>query len=391
MKIEQIRLKNFKALKDVHISDVPRMAVFLGANGSGKSTLFDVFSFLQDCLVHNVRAAVMNRGGFKELRSREATGDVEIELKFRIQSGDPLVTYELHVGEAGGSPVVARERLQYRRGSRGRPWRFLDFSNGSGTAITNESEYEPGATYERVDQKLQSPDILALKGLGQFERFKAAAAFRTLIESWHVSDLHVTDARASQEAGYAEHLTTGGENLALVAQYMFQNHRDTFGKMLAKMKARVPGVVQVEAKETEDGRIVLRFADGAFKDPFIARFVSDGTLRMFAYLILLHDPNPHPLLAVEEPENQLYPNLLQPLAEEFREYADRGGQVFISTHSPDFVNGLRIEELFWLEKVDGFTRVLRAKEDQNICALMKEGDLLGALWKQRIFGNVDPQ
>lgn len=80
----------------------------------------------------------------------------------------------------------------------------------------------------------------------------------------------------------------------------------------------------MDAQDTPDGRIVLRFQDGSFKDPFIARYVSDGTIKMFAYLVLLHDPNAHPLLCVEEPENQLYPDLLGSLAEEFSGYARRG-------------------------------------------------------------------
>ena len=66
------------------------------------------------------------------------------------------------------------------------------------------------------------------------------------------------------------------------------------------------------------------------------------------YLILLYDPNPHPLLCVEEPENQLYPRLLPELAEEFRAYSERGGQVFVSTHSPDFLNATQLQEVFWL-------------------------------------------
>ena len=126
------------------------------------------------------------------------------------------------------------------------------------------------------------------------------------------------------------------------------------------MKRRVPGIHEVEAKPTEDGRLVLRFQDGSFRDPFISRFVSDGTIKMFAYLVLLHDPKPFPLLAVEEPENQLYPKLLAELAEEFRDYARRGGQVFISTHSPDFLNALQLDEIYCLQKEQGFTTIRRA-------------------------------
>ena len=157
------------------------------------------------------------------------------------------------------------------------------------------------------------------------------------------------------------------------------------------MGQRVPGVSGVEAKPTEDGRLILRFQDGSFKDPFIARYVSDGTIKMFAYLVLLYDPKPHPLLAVEEPENYLYPELLIELAEEFRDYARRGGQVFVSTHSPDFLNGAELDEIFSLVKKDGFTSVRRASDSELLRALVAEGDLPGALWKQRLFEGIGLQ
>lgn len=393
MKLESIRLKNFKIFKDLKLTDLPNMAVFLGANGSGKSTLFDVFGFLHDALTDNIRAALTKRGGFKEVISRGESGSIEIEIKFRPEPNEPLVTYELHVDlDAKGLPIVSRELLKYRRGQKGKPWHFLDFSNGAGTAILNENEYgKQGVKEEREEQKLDSPDILAIKGLGQFQKFKQVAAFRRLIEGWHVSDFHVQAARASQDAGYAEHLSTTGENLPLVAQFMHDHYTDKFQEVLRKMEQRVPGVKSVEATSTADGRIVLRFQDGAFKDPFVARYVSDGSIKMFAYLLLLHDPKPHPLLCIEEPENQLYPDLLQELAEEFRSYTDSGGQVFISTHSPDFVNGVSLNELFWLVKVDGFSEVRRASEVELLRDLVAEGDLLGALWKQGFFEGAGPK
>ncbi|MBU7005474.1 AAA family ATPase [Phosphitispora fastidiosa] len=393
MKIEGLRLKNFKIFKDLRLVNLPDMVVFLGANGSGKSTLFDAFGFLHDSLIDNVRAALTKRGGFKEVVSRDQQGPIEFEIKFRPEPGEPLVTYELHIGlDCSGLPVVSREVLKYRRGQQGAPWHFLDFSNGSGTAIVNESEYgRLGVKEEREEQKLDSPDILAIKGLGQFQKFKQVAAFRRLIEGWHVSDFHVQAARASADAGYAEHLSPTGENLPLVAQFMYQHYPEKFKQILRKMEYRVPGIKSVEAVETPDGRIVLRFQDGSFKDPFVARYVSDGTIKMFAYLLLLNDPKPHPLLCIEEPENQLHPELLFELAEEFRAYTRAGGQVFISTHSPDFVNGVELNELFWLTKSDGYSEVKRASDDELLRNLVVEGDLPGALWKQGFFEGAGPQ
>ncbi len=385
MQIEAIEIRNYRLFRLLKVKDLSRLTVLVGANGSGKSTFFDVLTFLKDALTLNVAQAVGRRGGFRELVSRGAEGSIGITIKFR-ESGGRLATYTLEVANERGRPVVDREVLKFRRGQHGKPWHFVDFSRGKGTAITNESVYgNKGAEAERKEYVLDEPSVLAIKGLGQFKEFRVVSEFRGLIENWHISDFHVADARPSADVGYAEHLATRGENVAQVAQFLYEHHRGRFNTILEVMSQRVPGVAKVEARPTEDGRLVLRFQDGSFKDPFIARYVSDGTIKMFAYLVLLYDPKPHPLLAVEEPENQLYPELLPELGEEFRDYARRGGQVFISTHSPEFLNGSKLDEICWLVKDNGFTSIVRAAEDKQLKALVDEGDLPGNLWKQGLF------
>ena len=171
--------------------------------------------------------------------------------------------------------MVESEVLRYRRGQRGQPWRFVDFHKGEGTAITNEYAYgQEGATVERADYKLDDPSILAIKGLGQFRDFHIVSEFRNLIENWYISNFQIADARPSVEAGYAEHLSARGDNVAQVAQFLYEHHRDRFEEVLRAMRWQVPGISNVEAKPTEDGRLVLRFQDGSFEDPFIARYVS---------------------------------------------------------------------------------------------------------------------
>ncbi|TAD94724.1 MAG: chromosome segregation protein SMC [Bacteroidetes bacterium] len=390
MKIEKVKIRNFKVFKEVEIRDLPNMCVFLGANGVGKTTLFDVFGFLSSALKNNVKVALNQRGGFKEVISRDSEGDIEFEIKFRNsiigKVKSPLITYELSIGlNEQKQPIITKEILSYRRGKHGRPFRFLDFSKGKGYAITNEDDFEREKQEfieKREEQTLDSPDILAIKGLGQFQKFRAINSFRRLLENWFVSNFQIQAAQNIEDTGISEHLSTNGNNLAQVTKYIFENYPLVFASILEKMKKRIPGISDVKASETVDGRIVLQFQDGSFKDPFIARYVSDGTIKMFAYLVLLNDPNPHPLLCVEEPENYLHLDLLMELAEEFREYANKGGQVFISTHSPDFVNSLQVEELFWLNKNKGYTTIKAAKNEEIVINLVKEGDLLGALWKE---------
>ncbi|WP_334310343.1 AAA family ATPase [Microcystis aeruginosa] len=394
MKIVSIKIKNYRMFKNIHIRDIPPFCVIIGANGTGKSTLFDIFGFLRDALKNNIRQALQIRGGYREIITRDQEQeDIEIELQFRMKILDTerLVTYQIIIGQNNNRPVIKREILRYKRGEHGKPFHFLDFQLGQGYAITNEEDFsKPDKELDREEQQLESNDILAIKGLGQFQRFKAATAFRSLIENWHVSDFHISEARGSKEISYAEHLSTTGDNIATVAQYIYQQYPEIFQQILEKMKQRVPGISSVEAKETEDGRLILRFQDQAFKDPFIDRYVSDGTMKMFAYLILLFDPNPHPLLCVEEPENQLYPTLLKELAEEFAHYSDRGGQVFVSSHSPDFINAVPLASIFWLIKSQGITQIHRAADSEILKNLVAEGDLPGYLWNQGWFEGVAP-
>jgi len=394
MQIEQIRIRNFRAFRDVRMRNIPRLAILVGANGTGKSTLFSVFGFLRDAMNFNVRTALARLGGSRgvsEARSRNSQGPIEIEIKYRQRPGTPLVTYSVAIGGTGNRPIVEREILKYRRFSHGKPRHFLDFRQGRGFAITNEAETVADETQlERDEQVLKSPDLLAIKGLAQFERFPAVVALGNLIERWHVSDFHISRARPEQEAGYAEHLSREGDNLSLVVDYLHHEHPAVFSKILEKLQARIPGMTRVETRQTEEGRILLKFQDGAFEDPFLARYASDGTIKMLAYLTLLYDPDPHPLLCVEEPENQLYPTLLWELAEEFRSYAQHGGQVFVSTHSPDFLNAATLEEVFWLQKEGGYTTIRRASEDQQVAAYMQDGDQMGYLWKQGFFEGADP-
>jgi predicted ATPase len=367
------------------------MTVIVGRHGVGKTTVFDVFGFLHDSLETNVSKALGKRGGFREVVSRDKENEpIRFEIKFRPESTEPLVTYSLEISNASGKPTVSKEILQYRRGSRGAPWRMLEFANGKGRAIAgNVATYDDVKQAGRRAQQLDSPDILAIKGLGQFAEFEAIATFRKMVENWTVSDFRVSDARNNDQKDIdSEHLSKNGENLSQVAKYIFENHRSRWDEIVKKMKERIPGVSEVEAKPTVDHRLALSFKDGAFKDPFLSLYTSDGTIKMFAYLVLLNDPEPNPLLCVEEPENQLYPEILEALAEEFREYSRRG-QIFVSTHSPDFLNAVEISEVIVLKKADGYATAERLTDNEEVKELVKYGDKLGWLWKQGYIASGD--
>jgi len=301
---------------------------------------------------------------------------VVIEIQYR-EAEYPLVTYHLAVAEKVSGPVVAEEWLQWRRGKRGRPFRFLEYREGNGRAISGEHPDEQGA---RVEIPLKSPDLLAVNALGQLAEHPRVAALRDFVTGWHVSYLSADSARGQPEAGPQEHLSRTGANLANVLQYLSEQHPDVLDVIFAKLRRRVPGIERALAEVMPDGRVLLQIKDASFREPVLARFASDGTLKMLAYLVLLNDPNPPPFVGIEEPENFLYPRLLPELAEECRQAADQM-QMLVTTHSPSFLDGLRPEEVqvLWRGR-DGYTRVACAADLPHVAAMIREGAVLGDLW-----------
>jgi predicted ATPase len=385
-RIEYLKVQNFRVLREVEFKDLTPLTVLLGPNGSGKSTVFDVFAFLAECFELGLRRAWDKRGRAKELKTRGSDGPVSIEIKYR-EPGFPLITYHLAVDEVGRSPVVVEEWLRWKRGSHGQPFRFLDYKQGVGQAVSGA---EPDESDKRVDVPLNAPDLLAVNALGQFAEHPRVAALREFITGWYVSYLSADGARGQPEAGPQERLTRSGDNLANVIQYLTERHPMQLELVFQVLRQRVPRIERVLAEQMADGRLLLQIKDAPFSHPVLARFASDGTLKLLAYLVLLYDPQPPPFIGIEEPENFLHPRLLPELAEECRQAGARA-QLLVTTHSPFFLNALRPDEVrvLWRDAL-GYTQVKRAADIDGIPEFIREGASMGHLWMEGQLGVGDP-
>ncbi|MDC0834155.1 AAA family ATPase [Geitlerinema sp. CS-897] len=387
-RIEQLKIKNYRALHNLELRDITPLTVFLGPNGSGKSTIFDVFAFLSECFQLGLRRAWDRRGRFRELRTRGATGPISFELKYRENDRTPPITYFLAIEENQRGPYIAEEWLQWRRGKRfGAPFKFLDFKEGKGRVISGEMPEEQD---ERISQELDSADILAVNTLGQFASNPRVSALRRFISGWYLSYLTIDTARSTPEAGPQERLSEIGDNLPNVIQYLKEQHPERLDRILKTLARRIPRLERIDAEMMLDGRLLLQIKDAPFQQPILAKFASDGTLKMLSYLTVLYDPDPPQLIGIEEPENHLHPRLLPELAEECRT-ASGQSQLMVTTHSPYFVDGLRPNELWVLYRDErGFTQAKRAADMREVCEAIDNGATLGNLWMEDFFEFGNP-
>ncbi|MFW6333179.1 MAG: AAA family ATPase [Thermodesulfobacteriota bacterium] len=420
-KIEGFRIKNFRVLREVTLGrlwnkqqdeTLTPMTAVIGKNGVGKSTLFDAFGFLSDCLKSGVEEAcdARGRGGFERIRAQGQKGPIEFEVYYKEVGNARPITYELIIDlDEYNRPFVLKERLRQRRKGQkhGRPFSFLMLNSGKGVVWKGEQEgrqidegkgefdlfrfmesIKAGSAQEESKEtdviELEDKRKLGIATLGSLKQHPRISAFRKFIEGWYLSYFTPDAARSLPLAGPQKHLNIHGDNLSNVVQFMEREHPKRFKGILKQIAEKIPGIYKIDTEKSNDGRLLLRFNDKGFEDPFYSQQMSDGTLKVFAYLLLLEDPIPPPFLCIEEPENGLYHKLLESLAREFREHATGrkgGSQVFITTHQPYFVDALEPNEVWILEKgPDGFSIIRRASENEIVKSMVAEGLPLGGLW-----------
>jgi predicted ATPase len=419
--IEGFRIRNYKVLRDVTLGrlwdqqqpePLTQMTAVIGKNGAGKSSLFDAFGFLADCLKVGVEEAcdMRGRGGFEKIRSQNQAGPIEFNFYYKEESNARPITYELAIDlDPSGRPYVLKERLRQRRKGQkhGWPFSFLMLDNGKGIAWKGEQEgrqidegkgdfnlirlmeaIEAGKSSEESKEteivELEDKRKLGIATLGSLKQHPRISAFRKFIEGWYLSYFHPNAARSLPLAGPQKHLNVNGDNLGNVVQFMEREHPQKFQAILNRIAEKIPGIERIATTKTADGRLLLKFNDKGFNDPFYAQQMSDGTLKVFAYLLLLEDPSPPPFICIEEPENGLYHKLLETLAKEFREHATSkkgGAQLFVTTHQPYFIDALEPNEVWVLEKgADGFSAIRRASDEKLVQNMVEEGLPLGGLW-----------
>lgn len=405
-KILGIAIQNYGSLKNIqmgklysnqHGTELGNMVAIIGPSGNGKSTLADAFGFISDCLSTDVESAcdANNRGGYDQLISQGSGDVIHFELYYKESNNSRPITYELTIAkDKSGRPYVKDERLRQRRpnNKNGRPLSFLNLTDGKGYAFEGKvggQDDDGSIEGKRELVELSDTRKLGIVTLGAMKQYSRIEMFLSFLKSWYLCYFTPDAARQIQTAAPAQYLNRTGSNLNNVAQYMYRENPAEFKKILADIQTKIPNIKKIEPVKMQNGQMVLEFWQESFDSPFFSPRMSDGTLKLFAYYLLLHERNPRQLVFVEEPENGLYHQYLSTLADEMKKNVGTGfsKQLFVTTHSPFFVNALAPEQVWVLEKdKNGFSTAKQASSYQFVKDLVAEGASMGDLWYSQYFG-----
>jgi len=397
-KLLGIRIRNFKSFENLEIGQVtyasgealPRFACFIGPNGSGKSSLLDAFGFIADCLLEGIEAACdkPHRGGFERLRTQGLSGSLSFEIFFEDDDPDRPIVYAFDIDLRKGVPFVASENLRQRRKgeTRGKPYYFLKLERGKGKAWKGDpaSGQDTATTIELTDL-----NRLGLTTLGNLAEHPRIVRLREYIEQWYLSYFVPNAARIQPPAGAQRWLDREGANIANVLQYYERTYKKGFKGIVDQVAKNIPGLTGLHVEVSKDKRLLLKFNETGYHDPFYQQSMSDGTLKMLAYAVLLADPAPRPFIGIEEPENGLYIELIEHLAAQFVAHTaseKAPTQIFVTTHLPYFVDALQPEQVWIMRKDEhGHSVPIRVADIPSVKELSAQGIPLGAQWYSRQF------
>jgi predicted ATPase len=397
-RLTYLRIKNYRALRDVELRDLTPLTVFIGPNGSGKSTILDALAFLAEAVSGNLQQAWEKRNRFAGMKTRGSEGNIEFTVDVKLINR--TVNYLLVLAESGGGIIVLDEQLSVHSKEKLIPLVQKKKVN-TNTLPDNGSRMSEYTSTTFKGYKAEIPNnflhlffqqqskATSVSGTAK-EMDMPAKELAGVITSYryiHLTDDHL---KGYSDAGPREKLSANGDNLPNVLYYLHTKHPEALASITAQLRRWVPGLADIVTEITSDERLLLRFKDAPFEKPLPAQYMSDGTMRLAALLTLLYEPNAAGLLGIEEPENELHPRLLPRLNEELIK-ATETRQLLVATHSPFLLDALEPEQVWVLHRgPDGYTQASRVADMPDIVAMVEEGAKLGYLWSSNFFEVGDP-
>ncbi|MGO4879881.1 MAG: AAA family ATPase [Bryobacteraceae bacterium] len=368
-----MRAKNFKSLRDVDIALGP-LNVLVGPNMGGKSNVLDLFRFLYECWSPQFgpATALARRQGIDEVLwkgSQDRLLSIAIEFSER-QPASAQFAYELEImGGAGGYFTVQKENLTLREDGNEYP---LIVTEREGRWLKNTDR--SGLVIVQADR---SGMELALPNWHGYP-------LKLFAQNWRFHQFVPPVMKQANQMTAGNVLDLHGSNLSAWLMWLQTKSPQAFARIAEVARDVFPEIRELLTWPTQQGIVYLASNERGLLRPTPLFQMSDGELAFIAYLSLILAPDElgGTLFFIEEPENHLHPKLFETLAALLRqtqqEVANRGvprSQIVFTTHSPRLLDQMKIEEILWVAKRDGETKVIRPDNKPHLKKLVEDEEL----------------
>ena len=370
-RIESVRIRGFRSLADVELSNLRNANVLIGANGSGKSNFIRFFEMMSWMLrSRRLEEFVALQGGADDQlhKGNRVTPRMEAELTVHTDAGRN--DYRFALAHAHPDRFVFTEEA-FRFSASHLPtaarWQYAP-SGQSEAAIVDlaQAQTPPPGVNPRTARVVVH--LLRDCAVYQFHDTSDASHFK---KRWDADDNN--------------YLRTHGGNLAAVLHRLEQEDVRRF-EVISRHVRRVLPVFDRFQIEDSFGKVSLRWKAAGTDKSFGAHLTSDGSLRFFALVTLLNLP-PEMLpsvLLLDEPELGLHPAAIALVGGMIKTLAvDR--QIIVATQSPLLVDAFDLEDVAVLDLDDGRTTIRRPDAD-GYRRWLDEGFLPGEIWQKNLIG-----
>lgn len=361
VKFRSLTLTNFLSYRDATLQFSDFVAL-VGPNSSGKSNAVAAIKLLRDIPTHGLPNAVRRRGGFDQLRHRSAGRPYDPALRLEFQFAHfPPSYYELNFSSVAGKRYeVKRESTRLYFGQSA--WGF----DSDGKQVTSV-----GTGEERPIRVAPGQSALSTGNLPAF-------VLQSVLQSMQAVEINPSRVADLQEPSSTREFEPDGSNVTSVFESLTASGRT---ELVDQLSAIVPGIARIELRNLADRQTLAFFQQTDSKDrSFLAKQMSDGTLRTFGILLAMLQPATPSLLVIEEPEIAIHVGAMTTLVDILQQQAS-SSQVMITTHSADIVNALAVEDLRVVWTQNGESRLSAVSEhtrDVVRRGLMTPGELLRA-------------
>ena len=358
--------------------DLQSLNVFIGPNGSGKSNLIEAISLMR-ATAKDLRDVVRRGGGVVDwIWKGNPTAAATVEWVVTNPNSSQPLRHKIDFKSVEKVFSLVDERVENETAAPGEhnPYFYYRYQHGQPVVNTKTAGQPRKLAKDSIEpdrsilvQKRDSEIYPEMTWLADnYEKIR-------IYREWSFGRNAVF--REPQQTDMRNDvLEEDFSNLGLFLNRLKTHHPAAKRAILAGLNDLYEGITDFEVA-MQERTVQVFFAEGDFVIP--STRLSDGTLRYLCLLAILCDPEPPPLICIEEPELGLHPDILPSLADLLMAASEKT-QIIVTTHSDILVDSMTEtpECVVVFEKHEGKTEMNRLSSDE-LAEWLKEY-CLGDLW-----------